>query len=88
MIEIHFLHVQLQMIEIVIKILLDIIEVIVQIRIGALPPISKHREELKLRGEAELLWRTSKSFEIGTSPTYKYLNVLLNTIPYFPRKSW
>ena len=27
--------------------------VIVQIRIGGLPPISKHREELKSQGEAE-----------------------------------
>ena len=28
-------------------------EAIVQIRVGGLPPISKHQEELKLRGEAE-----------------------------------
>ena len=27
--------------------------VIVQLRVGGLPPISKHREELKLRGEAK-----------------------------------
>ena len=30
-----------------------LLKVIVQIRVGGLPPISKHREELKLRGEAE-----------------------------------
>ena len=28
-------------------------EVIVQTRVGGLPPISKHREELKIQGEAE-----------------------------------
>ena len=28
-------------------------EVIVQIRVGGLPPISKHREELKLQSESE-----------------------------------
>ena len=27
--------------------------VIVQTRVGGLPPISKHREELKIQGEAE-----------------------------------
>ena len=29
------------------------LHVIVQTRVGGLPPISKHREELKIQGEAE-----------------------------------
>ena len=49
-----------------------------QLLVGGLPPISKHREELKLRGEAEHFLRTSRCFEIGGSPSYfKYLKVLL-----------
>ena len=31
------------------------LEVIVQTRVGGLPPISKHREELKIRSEAEYI---------------------------------
>ena len=30
-----------------------VVHVIVQTRVGGLPPISKHREELKIQGEAE-----------------------------------
>ena len=30
-----------------------VLDIIVPTRVGGLPPISKHREELKLKGEAE-----------------------------------
>ena len=53
-------------------------EVIVQIRTGGLAPISKHCEDLKLRGEADhFLQQTLRCFEIGGSPNYVYLNILL-----------
>ena len=49
-------------------------EVIVQTRVEeGLSPISKHREKLKIQGEAE--W--SRKPEIGWSPPYECLNVLL-----------
>ena len=53
--------------------------VIVQIRVGGLPPISKHREKSELRGEADRAFLTNFKVrsEIRGSPTYEYLNVLL-----------
>ena len=65
---------------------ISVFEVIVQIRVGGLPPISKHREELKLRGEAEHFKRTS-CYEIGGSPTCEYLSVLLKLSRYISREN-
>ena len=53
------------------------VEVIAQTRVGGLPPISKHREELKLRGESSIFNELRGVFEVKGSPTYEYLNILL-----------
>ena len=47
------------------------------ISIGGLPQISKHREQSKIRGEAEYFLTNFKVFKIVESPSYECLNVLL-----------
>ena len=41
-------------------------------RVGGLPPIPKHQEELKIQGGAEYLLANFEVFEIGGSPPYVF----------------
>ena len=57
------------------------LQIIVQIGVGGLPPISKHRKKLKVRGEAKYFTHFNVLSNQKKSGTYEYLNVLLTLSP-------